>query len=566
MGRISAQIFPDCHDFWQDISPTMIQSQSVSDPSHKGPNRAIHHNFLNSISMTPASPPSLQASIHIGACSISLLVFEKTSDAHPDVDESPGDFLEQSIPLGHDIFRGGRIRRSTIERCVKILNGYRETLRELGATDDTPVRAVATNILSEANNSDTFLNRIQIGCRLQVETIDEGEMTRLIYLKTRRRLRDTPSMKKRTTLVVHVGPGNTRALLFKNGRISDYSNYRLGVYRTGEPLADSQDSDISTAKMIREHIRSQISQIHHDYNDAGIEEIVLIGYEIQHLAHELAKPGKTKSSYRALADLSSEISSMTEEMRVKKFQLDYNTAQSVVTALEINLAIAETLEVETLRLPGSEYERGLLLDLPTSVAITDGFQREVLRSAESLSRRYRVHRAHSAQVTRLSQTLYESTTSLHQLSDHDSLLLQCAAIIHECGNYISTRAHQKHSHYIIRNSEIFGLAQKDIALIALIARYHRKSGPRPSHSDYRDLNSEDRMRVSKLAAILRIADALDRSHSSRIGDISVRIDKEKLHIDLHGITDASAERQAMRSKSSLFQDIYGLGVTLHESQ
>jgi len=508
------------------------------------------------------TPPSLQAAIHIGACSVSLLVIEK----HPTLEDAPGDFLEQSLPLGQDIFRGGRIRRSTIERCVHILNGYRETLRELGATEDTPIRAVATNILSEAKNSETFLTRIQIGCGLHIETIDEGEMTRLIYLKTRRRLRDTPSMKKRTALVIHVGPGNTRALLFKNGRISDYSNYRLGVYRTGQPLAENQDSGSTTTKMIREHIHSQISQIHHDYMDAGVEELVIIGYEIQHLADELAKPGKTKSSYRALADISSEISSMTEEMRVKKYQLDYSTAQSIVTALEINLAIAETLQIETLRLPGSDYERGLLLDLPTSFSLTDGFQKEVLRSAESLARKYRVHRAHSAQVTRLCQELYNATTSLHQLSDHDALLLKCAAIIHECGNFISTRAHQKHSHYIISHSEIFGLAQKDIALVALVARYHRKSSPRPSHPEYRDLRAHDRIRVSKLAAILRIADALDRTHSSRIGEISVSIDKQKLHIELHGVTDASIERQAMLSKSNLFQDIYGLTVTLHECQ
>jgi len=103
----------------------------------------------------------------------------------------------------------------------------------------------------------------------------------------------------------------------------------------------------------------------------------MIGYEIQHLAHVLAKPGKTKSSYMAkpgktkssysaLADMAKKISSMTEEMRVKRYQLDYNSAQAIIPALEINLAIAETLELKTIRLPGSDYERGLLLDIPTS--------------------------------------------------------------------------------------------------------------------------------------------------------------------------------------------------------
>ena len=391
-------------------------------------------------------------------------------------------------------------------------------------------------------------------------------MTRLIYLKTRRRLRDTPSMKKRTALVVHLGPGNTRALLFKNGRISDYTNYRLGVYRTAEAVSSNEESGTQLNKTIREHIRSLISQIHHNYSEAGIEELVIIGYEIQHLAHVLVKPGKTKSTPQALAALAKDVSAMSEETRVKKYQFDYNTAQAIVPAMEINLAIARTLEIDTLRLPGSDYERGLLLDLPASFSLTEGFQTEVIRSADSVARKFRVHRSHSAQVARLSQLLFENTTDLHQLNEHDALLLQCAAILHECGNYISVRAHHKHSHYIVQNSEIFGLGQRDISIIALIARYHRKSGPKSNHAGYRTLNSEDRMRVSKLSSILRIADALDRSHSSRIGDIEVSVVKQKLIIELTGIPDASVERLAMRSKSDLFHDIFGLRVTIEEGR
>lgn len=511
------------------------------------------------------TPPPLQASIHIGAGSISMLIVENNGSS----DQHDGDFLEQTIPLARDIFQNGSVSRSTIERCVGILNGYLETLRELGGTEETPIRAVATNILSEARNLDAFINRVQIGCGLRVESLDEGEMTRLIYLKTRRRLRDTPSMKKRTTLVVHVGPGNTRALLFRNGRISDYSNYRLGIYRTSEGMETrhtDRDNGADYSRLIREHARSQISQIHHDYSEAGVEELVIIGYEIQHLAHELAKPGKTKSTLRALADTSAAILAMSEEKRVKTYQLDYNTAQTVVPALEINLAIAETLGVDTIRMPGSDYERGLLLDLPASYSLTDGFQREVLRSAESLARKYRTHRTHSAHVTQLAELLFNATSGLHKLGEHDALLLKCAAILHECGNFISARAHHKHSHYIISNSEIFGLGQRDITLIALVARYHRRSGPKPNHADYRDLTSEDRMRVSKLAAILRIADALDRGHASRIQDVRVELTKKKLILHLPGITDATVERLAMRSKANLFRDIYGLTVSLSEGK
>ncbi|MGJ8676641.1 MAG: Ppx/GppA phosphatase family protein [Akkermansiaceae bacterium] len=515
--------------------------------------------------MTQVTPLSLKAAIHIGASSISLLVV----DAHPDADASTGEFLEQSVSLARDVFQRGSVRKSTIERCVTIIKGYRDTLSELGASDDTPIRVVATNVLSEASNQDAFLNRIQIGCGLKVEPLDEGEMTRLIYLKTRRRLKDMPSMIGNTTLVLHVGPANTRALLFKKGRISRYSNYRLGVYRTSQSIDVStteHEGDANIRKIIQENIRSQVSQIHHDYADAGIEEIVLMGYEIQHIAEVLAKPGKRKNSFVQLQEASSQIASMSEEQRVRSYQLDYNTAHAIVPALEINLAIAMHLNIQTLRIPGSDYEKGLLLDIPTTFSLTEGFRKEVIRSAESLAKKFRVHRAHSTQVAKLSKQIYDATHSLHELDEHDALLLRCAAIVHECGNYISTRSHHKHSQYIIQHSEIFGLGQKDINIVAQIARYHRKSGPKLDHSAYRDLGALDRMRVSKLAAILRIADALDHSHSSRIGNLAVAINhrKQKLEIELLGIEDASVERLAMRDKSSLFHDIYGLRVALSE--
>ncbi|MGB0775543.1 MAG: HD domain-containing protein, partial [Akkermansiaceae bacterium] len=495
--------------------------------------------------MTP-HPPSLHASIHIGASSISMLVVE--SDLDMGDEEQPGDFLEQSVPIARDLFRQGKIKRNTIERCVRILNGYLDSLRELGATEETPIRIVATNILSEASNYDVLINRIMIGCGLEIEMLDDGEMTRLIYLKTRRRLKDTPSMKNKTALVVHVGPGNTRALLFHKGRISDYSNYRLGAYRTGESLDNEDESETSITRNIAEHIRSQISQIQHDYAEAGVSELILIGYEIQQLSSHLSKPGKTKSSYTMLAELSDHISSLNEEQRVKQYQIDYTTAQSIVPALAINLAIAKALSVQTLRLPDSDYERGLLQDLPVSSAMTEGFQNEVLRSADSLAKKYRVHLAHATQVSRLCQLIFESTQELHDLSEHDALLLACAGRLHECGNFISSRAHHKHSHYIIKHNEIFGLGEKDILLVALMARYHRRSGPKTSHPDYRELSTTDRMRVSKLASILRIADALDRTHTSRVGEVTIAIEKSKLVLTLHGMEDASIERIAMRSK------------------
>ncbi|MGL5017089.1 MAG: hypothetical protein ACRDBP_03065, partial [Luteolibacter sp.] len=178
---------------------------------------------------------NLLTALHIGASSVSLMVAERAEDGSL----LPVDFLEQPAPVARDIFRHGEVGASTTERVVSIIKGYQKSLAELGLDPHGVTRAVATNILSEATNHETFMNRIRIACGLRISTIDDGEMTRLIYLKTRRRLQSLPGMRKDTTLVLHVGPGNTRALLFQNGLIARYTSYRMGTHRTREAVEGS---------------------------------------------------------------------------------------------------------------------------------------------------------------------------------------------------------------------------------------------------------------------------------------------------------------------------------------
>ena len=508
------------------------------------------------------SVPSLSATIHIGASAVSMLL--RQAD---DKDGGSGkeiEFLEKPLPLARDIFRQGRISRATTEHAVDILKGFQETLREAGADFSQVQRAVVTNILAEAENNETFLNRVSMACSLDLGILDDGEMTRLIYLKTRRRLLDTPSMRKRNTLVVHVGPGNTRALLFRKGNIQRYSNYRLGSHRTAEAVKGSDAEGSNLLRVIREQIAGPITQLYYDYREDDVEDLVVIGYEIQLMAPFLSKTGGTKRSLKNLQDFVAELADMTNEERVHDFQLDYRSAEAVVPALLTNLAVAELFELKYLRSPNSDYERGFLGDLPQPSAFTEGFLEEVLRSAKILGRRYGVDPRHAEQVAHLCSRLFEQTLELHNLDEHDSMILEVAALLHECGGYISPRSHHKHSFYIIQNSEIFGLSRLDVTMISLVARYHRGAGPRLRHQAYAALSGKERMRVAKMSAILRVADALERAHLQRVSDFHVDILPGKMRLTLAGVYDASVKRLAMQSKGDLFHDIFGLEVVLAE--
>ena len=172
---------------------------------------------------------------------------------------------------------------------------------------------------------------------------------------------------------------------------------------------------------------------------------------------------------------------------------------------------------------------------------------------------------HGEHVAKLCHHLFTELQDLHGMTKHDAMLLQVAAILHEVGTFVSPRAHHKHSEYIILNSEIFGLDRLDINMIAMISRYHRHSGPRIDHPNYRDLDTVDRIRVAKLSALLRVADALERTHDQRVHEIIVRRDDRRLRLSLPGLNDAAVERLAMASKADLFEQVFGLEVVIDDA-
>ena len=509
--------------------------------------------------LVPQRPATLHTALHIGASSVSMMVAERDGKGTL----TPVDFLEQPAPLASDIFRDGKVSQLTTERIVSIIKCYQKALAELGYDPHDLTRAVATNILSEASNHEMVMNRIRIACGLRISTIDDGEMTRLIYLKTRRRLSNLPAMQRHTTLVVHVGPGNTRALLFQDGKITRYTSYRLGTHRTREAVDGSHAEGTALSRVIREHASGNLSQIRFDYSDVTIDGIVAIGYEIQSVATSVTKLGRA-CSLKTLRQFTSEAANLSDVELVKRFQVDYQTAEALIPALEINLAIAEILNLQEIHIPDSEYEQGLLHDLLVSRELTGAFAEEVLRSANILAERYQSDAAHGDHVGRLCTRFFDSTADLHHLTKHDALLLQVAAILHEVGTYISARAHHKHSEYIILNSEIFGLDRLDVTIVALVSRYHRHSGPKMEHPSYAALGTEDRIRVSKLAALLRVADALERTHAQRVSQIEIKRTAGKLHVRLPGLDDAAVERLAMESKADLFEQVFGLTVVIDE--
>jgi exopolyphosphatase/guanosine-5'-triphosphate,3'-diphosphate pyrophosphatase len=188
-------------------------------------------------------------------------------------------------------------------------------------------------------------------------------------------------------------------------------------------------------------------------------------------------------------------------------------------------------------------------------------QRSVLKTAQ----KYRVNLQHSEKVAELALSLFDQTQGvLHHWGEEERELLWAAAILHNCGHFVSHSAHHKHSYYLIRHGELLGYTETDIETIANLARYHRKNSPKKKHETYRNLTSKQHRRVvDQLNPLLRLAVALDRRQIGAIQHITceVRFDLRefRLHMQASQVGDeCTLELWSLDNKKACFEEVYGL--------
>jgi exopolyphosphatase/guanosine-5'-triphosphate,3'-diphosphate pyrophosphatase len=270
--------------------------------------------------------------------------------------------------------------------------------------------------------------------------------------------------------------------------------------------------------------------------------------------------------YKALSALVDKIIPLPAAKLVNAYKITYEEAETLGPALLAYVHIARAFKTERIVVPKTTFRDGLLRDLTLQKSWTEAFADEVVHSAVKLGKKYRFDENHAWQVAALSAQIFKALEKEYRLDPRLGFLLKVAALLHDIGTFISARSHHKHSMYLISNGDLFGLAREAVTLIALTARYHRRALPSPAHEEYNSLSQDDRIAVSKMAAILRIADALDRNHLQQPRELACSLEKDRFIITVNNTEDLTVERLAVKEKGVLFEDVYGLPVEIKEGR
>jgi exopolyphosphatase/guanosine-5'-triphosphate,3'-diphosphate pyrophosphatase len=513
----------------------------------------------------PAAPGArVTAVIDIGSTAARMEIAEIDAAGTVRTIES----LQQPVQLGRDTFAQGRIQHSSIEECVNILKGFRRIMDEYGVTDARQIRAVATSSVREAVNRDTFLDRIYMATKINVEAIEEAEETRLTYLGVQDLLHREPDLQRGDVLVVEVGGGDTELLLVQDGYVNFSNTYRLGVLRLRQSLDSSATSPQRAAATLAKQIQLSVDQIRRSVPVARTPYLIAVSGDARFAAAQLSKTWKedalTRLDVKAFSAFARKIAGCSTDELVREYRITYQEAETMGAALLAYAQLAKVFQAEQIIVHKSSLRYGLLQEVAAGGGWTREFYEQVIHSTIALGVKYAFDEKHARHVAELSLKLFRELQGEHMLGPRYELLLHVAALLHEIGLFVSNRSHHKHSMYLILNSDIFGVSRHDMTLAALVARYHRRAMPQNYHEVYSTLQRDDRLAVAKMAAILRVADALERNHMQQVRDIAVTREKNQFVIQVRGIEDLALERMALKEKGSMFEEVYGLKPVLRE--
>jgi len=496
----------------------------------------------------------IDVNVHAARLQISQLTPKGTLDTLEEV--------AQPLPLGADIYRDGNISAANMRLVGEILRDFGGLLREYGVTRQ---KAVITGVLREAANREILLDRVRQISGVHLDVLEEPEEIRCIFLAVKDAVRGHYGLGHRNAIMCVIGPDVSQILFLENGHLTTNETVRLGTLRLREDLG-APVSAVRLREMIDPFIAAVVSGIARMSAGAKPELFIAVGSAVRALVSIGGRGRRQKvttisrARFRQLLEL---ISGKTVAQLVTRYSISDAVAQSLESGCNMLEHFFDITAADHLIVPMVSTRDALLQDLVRESTIgTDSFLPEVISSAEHLGDKYSYDLRHARAVAGLALQLFDALASLHGLNLRHRLLLELAGLLHDTGFYVSSRQHHKHSYYLIRNAELPGVSPAEQELVALVSRYHRRATPRPTHLEYMAQSPENRVLVSKLAALLRIADALDRSHTEKVKAIDVVIKENRLLLTARGPHDLTLERLGMENKADLFAELFGLKVVL----
>lgn len=460
--------------------------------------------------------------------------------------------------LGRGVSATGRLSEESIDETIAALDRMLQIAEQYQVTH---VRAIATAAVREALNGDDFVSRVQDELALDVEVISEEEEARLAFLSAV----DSLGVDGRLA-VVDIGGGSVEIVRARDRQIEFLTSLPLGAvllserYHTEDPIPPRDYQRL--VKYVRRSLKSALGA-----ERDPVARLVGSGGTVTAVAALVsAARNPANTSLHAfdlrraeLIHLLAALEKSTAEQRSKMKGMPQGRADIILAGAVVLDESMRILGANELVVNARGIRAGIVVDtIEREQGAAEPFDR--IQAVRDFGRKCHVDVAHAEQVRRFSLELYDKLGDRLGIDAADRHLLEAAALLHDVGYHIAYERHHRHSYHLISYSELPGFTGLELRLIAAIARYHRGALPKTRHEAMAELRRPERQRVERLAALLRLADGLDRSRGQRVHDIWTDIEGSRLTLCLEGESPLDVEVHGSQRKADMMESVFGLRV------
>jgi exopolyphosphatase / guanosine-5'-triphosphate,3'-diphosphate pyrophosphatase len=507
------------------------------------------------------------AAIDIGTNSLHMIVVQ----VRPDLSFEVIDREKEMVRLGAGGLDGRALTPEAMHAALQVLSKFRR-LAESHKVDE--VIAVATSATREAENGGEFLRAVTQQTGIRPRVISGTEEARLIHQAAVYGVSGAGD----AAVVIDIGGGSVEVTRGAGAAIELGRSFKLGVIRLTERFVKTDPLESRDERKLVRHIDAEIGKYLNQIARAGFDRVIGTSGTIMSLGAVAAAAGgqapgaplrNRRIPTKQIHAMRKDLVTLDLEKRLRVPGLEPRRADLAVAGAILLDEVLKRLGAQELTLCDLSLREGLVLDYIArhrkEIAQADRYPDVRRRSVFELAERCNYWPEHSQQVARLAVALFDQTRAIHGLTDRERDWLEYASILHDIGVHISYEGHHKHSYYLVKNGDLRGFEPDEIETIALVARYHRQATPKRRHDGFRDLRRRTRRAVRTLAAILRLAESLDRSHAQTVTGLELhdRGDDDLLQLRTSG--DAELELWSATRHAVPFERLTGKPLRIEVS-
>ena len=502
------------------------------------------------------------AAIYIGSYEVSLKIFEITGKNRiRDID-----YIRSRIELGRDAYLKGRIGYELVEALCNTLAEYKKIME--GYHVDS-YEAYAAAALRDVSNELFILDQIRIRIGMEVHVLSNSEH-RFIGYKSVAMREEFEKMIQKGAAVVDVGGGGMQITIFSKGNVVTTQHLALGTMRIREQLSKKSSNLSQYEYQIEELVEKELAVFHSLYmNEIKVKYLILISDYVSELMSRVEKDtdGSTVNTTKFLKYMKKFDKKNLGEI-AEELALTNESDELVIPYLIIFKGMAENIGAESIWAPGVNISDGIAYDYAERkgmVKAVHDFEEDIIAAAKNLSERYKSYSPHIEALTQMSLLIFDTMKKMHGMGKRERLLLQVAAILHDCGKYISIANAPTCSYDIVMASEMIGLTHLERQIVANAVLY--MTVKLPAYEELADqMDQESYLTVAKLSAILRVSNAMDRSHKQKFKNVKAAIKGKELVITIETMDDITLEKALFCAKTDYFESIFSIKPVVKEKR